>query len=83
MRHYRRGRVHLEKLHSLADLWKLPAEENGGLVATSFVALRALLDRALDEPTCCEIAAKSFIEKHITKRDGNTCGRIREALLHW
>jgi hypothetical protein len=83
MRHYKRGRVRLEKLSSEEALWKLPAEENGGLVATSFEALLAHLDRALDDPGCCEEAAGRFIEKYITKRDGRTCDRIRSALLDW
>jgi hypothetical protein len=83
IRQYKGGRVREKKLKSSDELWKMPLAENGGLTATSFELLLAHLDRALDEPACCETPAKRFIEKYIANTDGRTCERIRAALVNW
>ena len=61
-------------------VWKLPPEENGGLLARTFDELLGHLDRSLQDPTCCRDLARRFIERHMAPVDGHTCERIADAI---
>ncbi len=73
------GRLEQTK-STIRDSWKMPPSENGGLLARTFDDLMLHIDRALEEPGCCESAARSFIEKHMVPADGRCCERTFAAL---
>lgn len=80
-RRWRRGRVRTTKVPSADYVWKLPPEENGGLLVRSFEEMLAALDRVLEEPDCCRKASAGFIERHMAPVDGRTRERICRAIL--
>ncbi|MBN1944318.1 MAG: CDP-glycerol glycerophosphotransferase family protein [Bradymonadales bacterium] len=74
------GSVRKIPIPSARTMWKLPLEENGGLVATSFPQLLDHLDRALDEPDCCREKSKQFLTTYMLGADGNSRQRIFQAM---
>jgi CDP-glycerol glycerophosphotransferase (TagB/SpsB family) len=79
-RQYTVAGVVKKKVPSARYIWKLSPEEHGGLQATSFDGLLAAVDQALDEPTCCETRAQSFLDTYMLGADGHTCERSWSAL---
>lgn len=69
-----------KKVSSVRFIWKLPPEDNGGLLARSPGELQELVDRALDEPDCCREKTEQFLQKHMLGGDGDNCRRIWEVL---
>jgi hypothetical protein len=63
--------------------WKLPPSDVGGLVAHDFSQLIACVDRALDEPRCCQAMSADFNRRHVTEADGQTSERIARDLERW
>ena len=80
-RRWKRGKVRVKKTPSAYYVWKLPPEENGGLLARSFDEMLAATDRALDEPLCCKETSDTFIERHMAPVDGQVCERICRTIL--
>lgn len=68
------------RVESARYVWKLPPEDNGGLLARDFPELLLQIDRALDDPSCCETRATEFLDRHMLGADGRSCERIFEAL---
>jgi hypothetical protein len=82
-RRWKRGRVRIQTVPSADYVWKLPPEENGGLLVRSFDELLAATDRALADPLCCQEASDRFIDRHMAPVDGKTCERICQTILEW
>lgn len=61
-------------------MWKLPLEDNGGLLSRSFEELLMHVDRSLEDPTCCREKSRDFLERHMLGADGRSCERIWDAL---
>ena len=80
-RTWRRGKVHIKKVPSAEYVWKLPPEENGGLMVKTLQELLVAIDRALDAPGCCVDASGTYVDRHMEPVDGNTCKRICDAVL--
>ena len=80
-RRWRRGKVRVKKIPSADYVWKLPPEQNGGLLVRSFDEMLAAVDRALDDPHCCREASDTFIERHMAPVDGQSCERICRAVV--
>jgi hypothetical protein len=66
----------IRRVESARFIWKLPPEDHGGLQARSFDELLLELDRALDEPSCCQTAARAFLDRHMLGADGGNTERI-------
>jgi hypothetical protein len=64
-----------KKIDRAKYIWKLPPEDNGGLLAKSFRELLNHLDQALDDPRCCETQAQDFLDRHMMGGDGRACER--------
>jgi hypothetical protein len=79
-RTYTLAGVRKRKIDSVRYIWKLPPEENGGLLAHSFDELIAGVDQAMDDPHCCEDAAQAFLDKYMLGADGKSCERIWETV---
>jgi len=79
-RHVWGGLVRTRRLPSVRAAWKLPPEENGGLVAASPSELLGQVELALEDPECCRARSRAFIERYMTAADGRNCERIFEAL---
>ncbi len=69
-----------KKIDSVRYVWKLPPEDNGGLLARSFDELMTQVDQALDDPNCGRDAAEHFLAKHMLGADGKCCERAFETL---
>jgi hypothetical protein len=82
-RRWKRGKLREERVNSPAEIWKLDPGEIGGLRAQSFDEALDAIDRALDEPHCCEGKARRFTDRYITGADGHTCDRITGYLRSW
>jgi hypothetical protein len=67
-------------VESARFVWKLPPEDNGGLLARGFDEMMAQIDRALDEPACCRDRAQAFLDRHMLGADGDNAGRAWSAL---
>jgi hypothetical protein len=80
-RTWSRGRIKVKETPSADYVWKLPPEENGGLMARSFAELLEHLDLAARDPDCCVRSSKDFIARHMAPVDGNTCQRIARELI--
>jgi CDP-glycerol glycerophosphotransferase (TagB/SpsB family) len=79
-RRYTAVGVRTKTVKHARDLWKLPLEENGGLVSYSFEELTAHLDKALDEPACCADKSTEFLDRYMLGADGRSCERMWQAL---
>ena len=69
-----------KKLDSVKYIWKLPPEENGGLLAMNFEELIDQLELAFNDPDCCKEKSEAFLDKYMLGADGKSCERIWEAL---
>ncbi len=69
-----------QRLASVKYIWKLPPEDNGGLLARDADDLIAGLDRALDDPSCCFEQTRDFLDRHMLGADGKNRARAFEAL---
>jgi hypothetical protein len=72
--------VRTKRVEHARDLWKLPLEENGGLLSHNFDELVHHLDLALSDPDCCRERARAFLDKYMIGADGRNCERTWEAL---
>lgn len=61
-------------------IWKMPPEENGGLLARSFDTLLDQVDQALEDPACCREQAQTFLDEHMLGADGKNCERTWNVL---
>jgi hypothetical protein len=82
-RAWRWGKLRVKRVADPHASWKLPPSDVGGLVAHDFSELLACVDRALDEPGCCEAASIEFNRRHVTGADGHTSERIARDLALW
>lgn len=82
-RQLRWGRLWVKKLADASATWKLPPSDVGGLIAHDFDELLAAVDRALDEPRCCEALSADFNRRHVSGADGRTSERIASDLGAW
>ena len=69
-----------KKITSVKYIWKLPPEDNGGLLAHSLPILLEQIGQALDDPDCCKEKVEDFLKRHMLGGDGRTCQRIWEVL---
>lgn len=72
--------VRKKTVDSVKYMWKLPPEENGGLMALNFDMLLEQVDQALTEPDCCTDRAKAFLDKYMLGADGKNRQRIWDAV---
>lgn len=72
--------VRTTRVENARFIWKLPPEDNGGLIARQFDELLAQVDQALDDPRCCEAKADEFLARHMLGADGHACERAFAAL---
>ncbi len=72
--------VYKKEVDSARFIWKLPPEENGGLVARNFKELQQQVDYTLGNPPCCKEAASQFLDRYMLGADGNNCERIWRAV---
>ena len=79
-RHYTVFGIREKEVESAKFMWKLPPEENGGLLARDFDQMMAYVDRGLDEPDCCRDRAQAFLDKHMLGADGHNAERAWAAL---
>ena len=79
-RTFKRGKVRCKKIPSADYIWKLPPEENGGLMAKNFEELLETLEHATSNPECCKTRSREFIATHMAPVDGKTCDRIADVL---
>lgn len=80
LRKWKGGRLRKTRIKDPSQLWKLHPDEIGGLRCRSFDELLQSIDRALAEPTLCEAASASFLERYISSASGRSCERIAEYL---
>ena len=81
-RTWKKGKIRVKSVPSAEYVWKLPPEENGGLMVKSLDELLAAFDRALDTPECCVESSRIFCERHMAPVDGHTRERICSAIEH-
>lgn len=79
-RQYTVAGVVTKKVESARYIWKLPPQEHGGLLAHDFDELLAAVDQALEDPTCCESQAQTFLDTYMLGADGRNCERTWDAL---
>lgn len=70
-----------KKIESVRYIWKLPPEDNGGLLARNFDELISQVGQALEDPNCGKEAAERFLTEHMLGADGKCCDRAYEALV--
>lgn len=80
-RKYTAAGVRTQLVEKARYIWKLPPQENGGLLANSFDELLLQVDQALEDPTCCAAQAQAFLDQHMLGADGKSCERTERALL--
>lgn len=79
-RRYTLAGVRTSRVEKARYTWKLPPEDNGGLMARSFDDLIAQIDHSLDHPDCCKDKAQDFLDRHMLGADGRVCERIWQTL---
>lgn len=72
--------IYKKRVHSARFIWKLPPEENGGLIARDFEQLQQQVDYSLKNPECCLEKSEKFLDKYMLGADGNNCERIWQDL---
>ncbi|MBN2527928.1 MAG: CDP-glycerol glycerophosphotransferase family protein [Deltaproteobacteria bacterium] len=80
-RTWKKGKIRVRTVENADYVWKLPPEENGGLMAKSLDELLMAFDKALTSPDCCQTQSRTFCERHMAPVDGRTCDRICEAIV--
>jgi hypothetical protein len=73
--------VKKKEIEKASYIWKLPPEDNGGLLARSFEQLLEQLDTAFEDPACCADRSREFLHRHMLDADGQSCQRIWEAMV--
>lgn len=73
--------VRKKQIDKARYIWKLPPEDNGGLLAHTFDQLLEQLDLAITDPTCCVDASNKFLKKHMLGADSNSCQRIWDTMV--
>jgi hypothetical protein len=76
LRVLKRGRIRTAKMERPDRLWKLPPEENGGIL----VELLEASSLVSGTPDICRERSRDFLRKHMAPVDGQTCERIAVAL---
>ena len=61
-------------------IWKLPPEENGGIIANNLTELTDQINLVLKDPKCCEEKARDFLDTYMLGADGKNCERIWQAM---
>lgn len=79
-RRYERYRVTEQKIDSVRYIWKLPPEDNGGLLARSPEEMLGMIDTALSDPDCCREKTREFLDRHMMGADGRSCERLWRVL---
>jgi hypothetical protein len=74
------GLVRRKRIANVRAMWKLPPEENGGLVSTSLAEFLSHVELALNDPGCCRERSRRFIDTYMPGADGRNCERIFAAL---
>lgn len=69
-----------KKIDSVKYIWKLPPEENGGLLAHNFETMLNQLDQSFEEPDCCKEKSQAFLDKYMLGADGKNCERIWQSI---
>jgi hypothetical protein len=77
------GKINIKKVASANYVWKLPPEENGGLMVKSFDELLDAFRTSLEDPTCCKAASETYIRRHMAPVDGTTCARIATEIIRF
>jgi hypothetical protein len=77
------GTLWRRKVQDPLSSWKVAPDDIGGLRARSFDELLAGVTRSLAEPGCCRETAASFVRRHISHADGQSCERIAASLREW
>lgn len=67
-------------IDSAKYIWKLPPEENGGLMAMNFDMLISQVDKVLNNPCCCTNKVREFLDTYMLGADGKNCDRIWNAI---
>lgn len=65
---------------SVKYIWKLPPEENGGLMAMNFDMLLEQVDQVLENPDCCRDNTRDFLDKYMLGADGKNRERIWQSV---
>ncbi len=68
------------RVDSVKFIWKLPPEENGGLLARDFDTLLDQLELAIEDEDCCKNESRAFLDKYMLGADGKNCERIWNAV---
>ena len=82
-RTWKRGKVRVTTVPTADYVWKLPPEENGGLMVRTLQELLDAFDLALSKPDCCVEASRTYIDRHMAPVDGHTCERICNRILEF
>ncbi|MBU1222103.1 hypothetical protein KKF34_18935 [Myxococcota bacterium] len=78
---FKRGKQVLDTRASY--MWKMPPEENGGMLASCEEELFASLEKAIDNPSCCQEISREFNKKYMETTDGNRCSSLDGYLRSW
>jgi hypothetical protein len=79
-RRYTIAGLRKERVERARYIWKLPPEENGGLLARSFDDVLEMTDRSLEDASCCTDRAREFVDEHMMGADGRACERAWNVL---
>ena len=79
-RQYTVAGVRTKTVEAARYIWKLPPEDNGGLLARSFEELLEHVDQSIEDPACCQGLAQDFLDRHMLGADGQSCRRTWNAL---
>ncbi|NGP86877.1 CDP-glycerol glycerophosphotransferase family protein [Fodinibius halophilus] len=72
--------VYKRKVNSARFIWKLPPEENGGLMAYNLEELQEKIEYTIKNPKCCEESTQEFLDEYMLGADGKNCERIWKTL---
>jgi hypothetical protein len=78
---FKRGRAVVDD--GASYVWKMPAEDNGGLLAKNPDALFRHLATALDDPSSCREASARFNASYMENSDGARCAALYRYLKQW
>ena len=70
----------VKKIPKASYIWKLPPEDNGGLMAYNEEELISMTSHALENPDCCREKSREFLDRHMLGADGKNRERIWGAL---
>jgi len=78
---YKRGKVRLKKGESAEYIWKMPPEENGGLLAKNLDELLNSIEISVNNPEICREKSFAFINKHMVVADGKRAKAVADAII--